>query len=178
LILPGLDGKQRMSKSLGNYVGITDPPEEMFGKLMSIPDDAMPTYFELVLRREFDSDADPNEAKRDLGRSVVARFHGESAAEQAESRFNEIHVSGQIPADAEQHSLKPFVDENQQVHLPALVAGLFDVSTSEARRLIEQGGVKLDGQTIPLETGFDMPVADLSGRTLQVGKRRFAALID
>lgn len=177
-ILPGLDGKQRMSKSLGNYVGITEPPEEMFGKLMSIPDDAMPTYFDLVLRREFDSEADPNEAKRELGRSVVARFHGESAAEQAESRFNEIHVSGGIPADIEQHSLEPFVDENQQVHLPGLVAGLFDVSTSEARRLIEQGGVKLDGETLSPDAGFDMSAVELSDRTLQVGKRRFAALTD
>ena len=175
-ILPGLDGKQRMSKSLGNYVGITDPPEEMFGKLMSIPDDAMPTYFELVLRREMSSDAPPNEAKRDLARSVVARFHGEAASEQAEARFDQIHVSGEVPSDVEQHRLASYVNEEGDVHLPGLIAGVFGVSTSEARRLIEQGGVKLDGEPLAANGQLDLPASGLQDKVLQVGKRRFAAL--
>jgi tyrosyl-tRNA synthetase len=175
-ILPGIDGKQRMSKSLGNYVGVTDPPEEIFGKLMSIPDDAMPSYYDLVLRREVPGELSPNEAKRELGRSVVARFHGESAAERAEARFDQIHVSGEIPEDVEEHSLAGFADPEGSVHLPLLISKLFGVSSSEARRLIEQGGVKLDGSPISAEHGLDLPVSELSGKVLQVGKRRFAAL--
>ncbi len=177
-ILPGIDGKQRMSKSLGNYVGVTEPPEEIFGKLMSIPDDAMPSYYELILRREIPGEMPPNEAKRELGRSVVARFHGESAAERAEARFDQIHVSGEIPEDVEEHSLAGFADPQGSVHLPAVISKLFDVSSSEARRLIEQGGVKLDGSAISPEHGLDLPVSELSGKVLQVGKRRFAALQD
>lgn len=175
-ILPGLDGKQRMSKSLGNYVGVTDAPEEIFGKLMSIPDEAMPTYYDLVLHREVPSGMPPNETKRELARSVVARFHGETAAEQSESRFDQIHVSGEIPDDVESHSLAAFADPDGNVHLPALISGLFGVSSSEARRLIEQGGVKLDGDALAADSGFDLPSVELTGRVLQVGKRRFASL--
>lgn len=177
-ILPGIDGKQRMSKSLGNYVGVTEPAEEIFGKLMSIPDDAMPSYYELVLRRDVPSDLAPNEAKRELARSVVARFHSESAADQAEARFDQIHVSGEIPEDVDQHSLAGFADAGGSVHLPAVISKLFGVSSSEARRLIEQGGVKLDGTPISADQGLDLPMAELSGKVLQVGKRRFAALTD
>lgn len=175
-ILPGLDGKQRMSKSLGNYVGITDTPEETFGKLMSIPDETMPVYYELVLRRDMPDGIPPNEAKRVLARSVVARFHGESAAEQAEARFDQIHVSGEIPEDVEEHSLAAFTDQDGNLHLPAVISGLFGVSSSEARRLIEQGGVKLDGETILANSGFDLPASEITGKVLQVGKRRFASL--
>jgi len=177
-ILPGLDGKQRMSKSLGNYVGVTDAPEDVFGKLMSIPDEVMPTYYDLVLRREVPAEMSPNEAKRELARSVAARFHGESAAEQAESRFDQIHVSGEVPDDVESHSLAVFANAEGDVHLPALISGLFGVSSSEARRLIEQGGVKLDGDTLAADSGFDLPSVELTGKVLQVGKRRFASLQD
>lgn len=177
-ILPGLDGKQRMSKSLGNYVGVTDAPEDVFGKLMSIPDEVMPTYYDLVLRREVPVEMSPNEAKRELARSVAARFHGESAAEQAESRFDQIHVSGEVPDDVESHSLAVFANAEGDVHLPALISGLFGVSSSEARRLIEQGGVKLDGDTLAADSGFDLPSVELTGKVLQVGKRRFASLQD
>lgn len=177
-ILPGLDGKQRMSKSLGNYVGVTDAPEDVFGKLMSIPDEVMPTYYDLVLRREVPAEMSPNEAKRELARSVAARFHGESAAEQAESRFDQIHVSGEVPDDVESHSLAVFANAEGDIHLPALISGLFGVSSSEARRLIEQGGVKLDGDTLAADSGFDLPSVELTGKVLQVGKRRFASLQD
>jgi tyrosyl-tRNA synthetase len=177
-ILPGLDGKQRMSKTLGNYVGVTDAPEDVFGKLMSIPDEVMPTYYDLVLRREVPAEMSPNEAKRELARSVAARFHGESAAEQAESRFDQIHVSGEVPDDVESHSLAVFANAEGDVHLPALISGLFGVSSSEARRLIEQGGVKLDGDTLAADSGFDLPSVELTGKVLQVGKRRFASLQD
>lgn len=174
-ILPGIDGKQRMSKSLGNYVGVTDAPEEAFGKLMSIPDEAMPTYFELVLRQGIPTGS-PNEAKRSLAREIVGRFHGESAAEQAEARFDQIHVSGEVPDDIEVKSISGFLDEDGRVHLPALLSGVFEISSSEGRRLIQQGGVKLDGTPVDPDADLDLPMSDLVGRVLQVGKRRFVSL--
>ena len=91
-ILPGLDGEQRMSKSLGNYVGVTEPPEEIFGKLMSIPDAVMPLYYELLLGDGQPADATPVEAKRALARQLVERFHDAAAAESAEAAFDRVHV--------------------------------------------------------------------------------------
>jgi tyrosyl-tRNA synthetase len=174
-ILPGRDGKERMSKSAGNYVGVTDPPEEMFGKVMSIPDDVMATYYELVLAEKPPADASPVEAKRALARGIVERFHrGEGEA--AEAHFDRVHVERGVPEDAPEVSLQDAPGVNADgVHLPALIAGVFEISSSEARRLIEQGGVKLDGESVPAGS-LDLPAGELSGRVLQVGKRRFARL--
>jgi tyrosyl-tRNA synthetase len=175
-ILPGIDGKQKMSKSLGNYVGVTDPPEEMFGKLMRLPDEAMGTYFGLLLGEEV-PEGDPMEAKRALARRIVERFHDPSAAEAAEARFDTVHVARQVPDDIPEVSLKDADGvNNRQVHLPALIAGTFEMSTSEARRLLAQGGVKLDGESLDAER-LDVPLEEVSGRVLQVGKRRFARLL-
>ena len=177
-ILPGIDGVRRMSKSLGNYVGVTDPPEEMFGKLMRMPDEAMGTYYELLLG-EPASEGDPMGAKRALARRIVERFHGAAAGEAAEARFDTVHVAREIPEDIPEVSLAEAdgVQPNGgEVHLPALIAGVFDVSSSEARRLIAQGGVKLDGEGLPSES-LDLPVGELGGRVLQVGKRRFVRLL-
>jgi tyrosyl-tRNA synthetase len=175
-ILPGIDGKQKMSKSLGNYVGVTDPPEEMFGKLMRLPDEAMGTYFGLLLGEEV-PEGDPMEAKRALARRIVERFHDPSAAEAAEARFDTVHVARQVPDDIPEVSLKDADGVNNgQVHLPALIAGTFEMSTSEARRLLAQGGVKLDGESLDAER-LDVPLEEVSGRVLQVGKRRFARLL-
>src|SRR5512143_792696 len=177
-ILPGIDGVRRMSKSLGNYVGVTDPPEEMFGKLMRIPDDAMGAYYELLLG-EPAPDRDPMGAKRALARRIVERFHDAAAGEAAEARFDTVHVAREIPEDIPEVSLAEAdgVQPNSgEVHLPALIAGVFDISTSEARRLIAQGGVKLDGEGVASES-LDLPVGKLSGRVLQVGKRRFVRLL-
>jgi tyrosyl-tRNA synthetase len=176
-ILPGTDGKQKMSKSLGNYVGVTEPPEEMFGKLMSVPDEAMGSYYELLLGEE-EPGGHPVEAKRALARRLVERFHGAEAAREAEARFDTVHVSRGVPDDIPEVSLGDadgVRDDRGQVHLPALIAGAFDISTSEARRLIAQGGVKLDGENVDADH-LDLPVEQLSGRVLQVGKRRFARL--
>ena len=176
-ILPGTDGKERMSKSAGNYIGVTDPPEEMFGKVMSIPDETMGTYYELVVGEEQPGDLSPVEAKRALGRRIVERFHDADAAESAESHFDRLHVERGIPDDAPEVSLKDAQGVNSDgVHLPALIAGVFDLSSSEARRLLEQGGVKLDGEGVPSGT-LDMPAGALAGKVLQVGKRRFARLV-
>ena len=180
-ILPGLDGERRMSKSLGNYVGVTEPPEEMFGKLLSIPDTAMGTYYELLLGEGLPSALEPNEAKRALARRLVDRFHGEGAGAAAEGHFNRIHKQGEIPADVEEVDLDAIEglhihdSPDTSVHLPALLAGAFEISTSEARRLLKQGGVKLDGKLLPAEP-LDVPLSELGGKVLQVGKRRFRAI--
>jgi tyrosyl-tRNA synthetase len=174
-ILPGTDGVRRMSKSFGNYVGVTDPPEEMFGKLMSIPDDAMGEYYRLLLYESLDPDLHPGEAKRELARKLVARFHGAGAAEHAEGRFDRLHVRREVPEDVRGVRVEP--GEHGEIHLPALIAREFDVSTSEARRLLSQGGVKIDGQALDGER-LDLPLAELAGKVLQVGKRRFIRVLD
>jgi tyrosyl-tRNA synthetase len=174
-ILVGTDGKQKMSKSLGNYVGVAEPPEEMFGKLMRIPDEAMPEYFRLLLGAG-QPEAPPNEAKRELGRRVVARFHGEAAAAAAEAHFDRLFVRHEAPEEVEELALAGFVADNGDlVHLPRLMSAAFEISASEARRLLGQGGVKLDGEPIPTGT-LDLAPDALEGRVLQVGKRRFRRL--
>jgi tyrosyl-tRNA synthetase len=174
-ILVGTDGTQKMSKSLGNYVGVTDAPEEMFGRLMSIPDEAMSDYYRLLLGAEAPSGA-PNEAKRDLARRIVDRFHGEGAGGRAERHFNRVFVDHAAPEEMPDVALAPFLsDGTGSVHLPALIAGAFEISSSEARRLIQQGGVKLDGEPLAADA-VDVAAGGLEGKVLQVGKRRFARL--
>jgi tyrosyl-tRNA synthetase len=170
-ILPGTDGVRRMSKSLGNYVGVTDPPEEMFGKLMSIPDEAMDEYRLLLLGDESGSGDDPGAAKRELARRLVERFHGADAAAAAAARFDRVHVQHLPPDDIEDMTLAP----DGEVHVPALLGEAFGLSRSEARRLIEGGGVRI-GERV-LEPGeLDLPAAELDGEVLRVGKRRFKRL--
>jgi tyrosyl-tRNA synthetase len=167
-ILPGIDGVQRMSKTLGNYVGITDPPDEIFGKLMRVPDDAMAVYYELLLDRPLDPAAPAVESKRTLAREICARYHGEEAARQAEAHFDRLHVERGLPDEVEEADLP----DEDPVHLPALIRDHFGVSGAEARRLLAQNGVKLDGE--PLHPrDLDIPAARLDGAVLQLGKRRF-----
>ncbi len=170
-ILPGLDGKQRMSKSAGNYVGVTDEPTDMFGKLMSVPDEALATYWTLLLGEELDSAKHPNQAKRELARRLVDRFGGDGAGGRAEARFDEVHIRREIPDDIDTVALPG--GDGDPVHLPALIASAFGTSASEARRLIGEGAVKLDGEPLPVDT-LDLEADALAGRVLQVGKRRFA----
>jgi len=175
-ILVGTDGVQKMSKSLGNYIGVTEAPEEIFGKTMRIPDEAMPEYYRLVLGAEPAAGAPPNEAKRALARGIVERFHDAAAATAAEEHFNRLFVERGAPDEVEELDLGPFLgDDDGEIHLPALMAGAFDISSSEARRLIGQGGAKLDGEPIPSGT-LDLAPAALDGRVLQAGKRRFRRL--
>jgi tyrosyl-tRNA synthetase len=174
-ILVGTDGVQKMSKSLGNYVGVTDAPEEMFGRLMSIPDEAMAEYYRLLLGSEQPQGA-PNQAKRELGRRIVDRFHGEGAGAAAEERFNRVFVQRSAPEEMPDVDLGDYrADGDGLVHLPRLIAGAFGLSSSEGRRLIQQGGVKLDGEPVAAAP-LDLEVASLDGRVLQVGKRRFCRL--
>ena len=171
-ILVGTYGVRKMSKSYDNYVGVTDEPADMFGKLMSVPDDVMAEYYLLLLGRELDGSAHPNEAKRAMARELVERFHSAGDATAAEARFDSVHKHGEVPEDIPEVEL----GEGEAVHLPALLAGAFGISSSEARRLIAQGAVKVEGQAVDPGV-LDVPAGDLRGRVVQVGKRRFARLI-
>jgi tyrosyl-tRNA synthetase len=175
-ILPGLDGERRMAKSLGNYVGVTDPPEEMFGKLMSLPDAAMPIYYELLLGAEMDSSQAPVEQKRELARRIVDRFHGTGAAADAEAQFDRVHKEHRAPEDIEEVRLSRGELSDGLIHLPALLSDHFGTSRSEARRLLAQGGVKLDGDPLG-EADLDVPVERLEGAVLQVGRRKFRRIV-
>jgi tyrosyl-tRNA synthetase len=175
-ILPGTDGKQRMSKSLGNYVAVTDPPEEMFGKLMSVPDEAMGEYWRLVLGEE-QPGGHPGAAKRELARRVVERFWDRAAAEAAEDRFDQVHVRREVPEDVEVAEIRAeWMGDGGEVHLPLLMESEFGLSRSEARRLIAQGGVRIDGEVLGSDR-LDVPVGELSGKVIQVGKRRFKRVV-
>jgi tyrosyl-tRNA synthetase len=174
-ILVGVDGVQKMSKSLDNYVGVTDAPEEMFGRLMRIPDEAMPEYFRLLLGEEVPA-GPANQAKRGLARRIVERFHDAAAAGEAEEHFDRLFVRHEAPDEVQEVELAPYLGEDAaSVHLPLLMAGAFEISSSEARRLIEQGGVKLDGEALSAGS-LDLEPSALDGRVLQVGKRRFRRL--
>ena len=175
-ILVGIDGVQKMSKSLDNYVGVTDAPEEMFGRLMRIPDEAMPEYYRLLLGEEARAGLGPNEAKRALGRRIVERFHDAAAAVTAEEHFNRLFVERQAPDEIEDLDISRYSGEDGVlIHIPVLMADAFGISSSEARRLLKQGGVRLDGE--PLDgDALDLAPADLDGKVLQAGKRRFRRL--
>ena len=171
-ILPGTDGERRMAKTLDNYIGVTEPPEEMYGKTMRVPDTALDAYYRLLLGEPPPAGTGPRDAKRALARALVARFHDPAAAEAAEQHFDRLHVEHRPPEEIEEGSFEPV---NGSVHLPALLQALFGLSRSEGRRLLEQGGVRLNGE--PLEAGEqDLPAERLDGAVLQVGKRRFRRL--
>jgi tyrosyl-tRNA synthetase len=167
-LLTGTDGERKMSKSFGNYIGITEPPDEMYGKTLSIPDESLAPWYELVLGAELPIDVSARDAKRELARRIVARFHGPATAEAAEEAFDRQFVRHELPEDVPELEWRR-VDGT--VHLPALLAQAFAISTSEARRSIAQGGVKLDGE--PLGDGLDVAEEFVDGRVLQLGKRRF-----
>jgi tyrosyl-tRNA synthetase len=171
-ILPGTDGVERMSKTLDNYVGVSEPPEEIYGKTLSIPDSAMGAWYQLLLGRSQPADVPPRDAKRALARALVARFHGQAAASEAEERFDRVHVAHEVPDEVEEAT---FEASDGLVHLPAVIESAFGVSRSEGRRLLAQGGVRLDGEALGPDEQ-DLPAERLDGVVLQVGKRRFRRL--
>jgi tyrosyl-tRNA synthetase len=172
-ILPGTDGVARMSKSSGNYIGVDEPAEEIFGKVMSIPDETMPTYYSLLTHEQFDPDEHPNQAKRRLARILVAQFHGEDAAAAAEDHFDRLFKQHEMPEDVAEFPLP----EGDPLHLPALLRDAFGISGAEARRLLAGGGVKLNGKALPADE-LDYGRGRLAGAILQLGKRRFVRLVD
>ena len=188
-LLEGLDGIQKMSKSYGNYIGLTEPADEMFGKAMSIPDELMVKYFTLatplapaeVRRVEAglaDNSLHPNAVKRRLAREIVTLYHDASAATTAEEAFDRVFKQHELPADIPEFSLDLAAEagEDGLVYLPALMVGCELSSTSsEGRRLIDGGGVKLNGVAL-VKGDYKRSAADLGGAVLQVGRRKYARL--
>ena len=179
-VLVGTDGTRRMSKSTGNYVGVAEPPAEQFGKVMSIPDAALAQWFGLVSGLSVAEQArwlapgvNPRDAKEALGKRIVARFHGDAAADAAASAFRRQFSAGELPADIPDHALPgppgTIVD--------LIVATGCAPTKSEARRLVEQGGVAIirDGATERVNE-ITAPVAPRDGDILKVGKRRYVRL--
>jgi tyrosyl-tRNA synthetase len=181
-ILVGTDGRQKMSKSLGNQIGITDPPEEMYGKTMNIPDEAMDDYYRLLLDpRSVGRDRSPaggpgalsaRDAKRALARELVAWLHSEADADAAERHFDRVFVERGAPHEIQEAR---FESDGGQLHLPGLIAEEFGMSRSEARRLIDQGGVTL-GEEQLAEGEHDVRSERADGQVLKVGRRRFRRL--
>jgi tyrosyl-tRNA synthetase len=169
-LLVGTDGAQKMSKSFGNHVGITETPQEMYGKTLSLPDSALDEWYSLLLGTAPPAELGPRDAKRALARALVTRFNGPAAATEAEAAFDRVFVSRELPAEIEEAEVSV---ADGSVHLPALIAELFGGSRSEARRHLASGAVRLDGEAVG---SLDVPAADLDGRVLQVGKRRFRRL--
>jgi len=187
-ILVGTDGHRKMSKSLGNQIGITDAPEEMYGKAMAIPDEAIGEYYRLLLDSVAapddtsapahsgalvaPSERSPRDAKRALARELVRWLHSAEDAAAAERHFDRVFVERELPemiAEAKFHS------DAGLVHLPGVMADEFGISRSQARRLIDQGGVTLGGAQLAAGE-HDVPDARADGQVLKVGKRRFRRL--
>ena len=166
-LLVGLDGIEKMSKSRGNYIGVTEPPEEMFGKVMSIPDTALAQWWELLAGGE--PPDDPMAWKLELARRITSRWHGADGAEAGAAHFTRVVRQRQAPADVPEAPLP----EDDPVHLPAVLARAFGMSTSEARRLIAQGAVRLDDEPVG---DLDVPRERLAGALVQAGRRRFVRL--
>ncbi|HEY5286337.1 MAG TPA: tyrosine--tRNA ligase [Solirubrobacteraceae bacterium] len=171
-ILVGTDGTRKMSKSFGNHIGVTDDAEDMYGKVLSIPDEAMGEYYRLLLGRKLDGELSPREAKRALARELVGWLHSPEEAVSAESAFDRVFVQRGAPEQIEEFV---FEGSGGVVHLPGLMADVFGMSRSEARRLIDQGGVSLDEQAL-VGGEHDLPPERLEGAVLRVGKRRFRKL--
>jgi tyrosyl-tRNA synthetase len=170
-LLVGTDGAMKMSKSLGNYIGVTDPPNEMFGKVMNIPDHLMPDYYSLLLDRSM-PDAEPVEQKRELARSIVRMFHGENAAAEAERTFDAV-VRRQVPEKVPEVELS---GDGEVWIVDLITLAGFASTNGEARRFIRGGAVRLDGEVIGDET-LSLEGGDVIGKVLQVGKRRYARFV-
>jgi tyrosyl-tRNA synthetase len=166
-LLLSWDG-EKMSSSVGNNVPLTAAPEEQFGRTMRIPDEQLDDWYRLVVERPA-PEGDPLEAKLGVARFVVARSHGEEAAREAEAHFTRVVREGKAPEDVPQAPLP----DGDPVHLPAVLADAFGLSTSEARRLINDRAVKVDGNVV---VDLDLPRADLENALVQAGKRRFVRL--
>jgi tyrosyl-tRNA synthetase len=172
-ILPGVDGERKMSKSLGNHIGVTDPPQEMYGKTLSLPDTAMAAWYELLLGEPLPQDLSPRDAKHALARRLVERLHSAQDAEAAAAHFERVFVQGDLPEEIEE---APFAaQDGAAVHMPALIAASFGGSRSDARRKLAQGAVRLDGTPLGSED-LDLAPDRLDGAVLQVGKRGFRRL--
>jgi tyrosyl-tRNA synthetase len=171
-ILPGVDGAEKMSKSVGNHVGVTDAPGEMYGRTLSLPDEAMGTWFSLLAVPAPPEGASARDAKHALAAALVERYHGPEAAAAAADEFVARHVRHELPDDVAEATVAA---TDGVVHLPAALADAFGMSRSEARRVLAQGGVKVEGE--PLDGAeLDVPRERVDGAIVQVGKRNFRRL--
>jgi len=168
-ILPGVDGERKMSKSLGNHIGVTEAPQEMYGRTLSLPDTALAVWYERLLGEPPAAELGPRDAKHALARRLVERFHSKDAADGAAADFDRVFVQGSMPDEIEEAS---FSAADGAVHLPALIADSFGGSRSDARRKLAQGAVRLDGTALGAED-IDLAPERLDGAVLQVGKRQF-----
>jgi tyrosyl-tRNA synthetase len=178
-ILPGTDGVERMSKSTGNYIGVTEDPRDQYGKVMSIPDEKMMTYFRLLTAHHADELArmdeelasgavNPRDLKARLAREIITRLRGAEAAASAEEHFDRVFRRHEAADDLQELALEPAdVEEGGDVFLPAVMERWFGQTRSEWRRRIQQGGVSLDGEPL---TALAVPAAALAGRRLKAGK--------
>ncbi len=171
-LLVGIDGQRKMSKSYGNHVGIAESPEEIYGRTLRIPDEALGEWYDLLLGQVPAEGLGPRDAKRALARALVERFHGPQAAAEAEADFDRRFVARELPDDVAEEWLDP---ANDPVHVPELVSRLFGGSRSEARRKLTQGGVRLDGVALDGQA-LDLPLSSLDDTVLQLGKRQFRRL--
>jgi tyrosyl-tRNA synthetase len=187
-LLAGTDGEQKMSKSYGNYIGVTDSPEDMFGKVMSIPDSLMITYWSLLTgagKREVDSierrlgsgEYHPAEAKRDLAERLVTLYHSADAATAAREHFDRVFREKDKPKDIPEMALPPEAVQNGKVWVPRLLTALkLTPSNGEARRLVEQGGVRLNDEVLA-DANAEFDPARLHDCVVQVGKRKFVRIL-
>jgi tyrosyl-tRNA synthetase len=189
-LLEGLDGVQKMSKSLGNYVGIAEAPGVQFGKVMSLPDALMPQYFELatawpLTRADATREAlargelAPVDAKRLLARTVVELYHGAGAGEAAETEFDRVFKAHDVPSDIAEITVPVGEFRDGTIRVARLLALAFPsavASNREGKRLIEQGGVRLDGERVE-DSELALSKADVGGRLLQLGRRHWARLL-
>ena len=187
-LLEGTDGVQKMSKSYGNYIGLTDEPSDMFGKVMSIPDELMVKYFRLASTMPVDEvdrieeglkndELHPNKIKRQLARNIVAAYYDEQTAADAEGQFDQVFKNHEVPDDIPECSVDLMPNDEGKVYLAKLLAEADLASgTGEARRLIDGGGVKINGETVPAKQ-YNVDPSALAGATLQVGKRKFVKLV-
>ncbi len=159
-----------MSASRGNYIGLKEPPEEQFGKAMRVPDSLLDQWYRLVMERDGAPAGEPLEAKLELARFIVARAHGEEAARAAEEHFTRVVREGRAPEDV---PVREFIHPDPVVHLPQLLAQIFGQSSSHWRRVIDQGGVKIDGEPVG---EYDVPRERVAGSLVQAGKRQFVRL--
>jgi tyrosyl-tRNA synthetase len=171
-LLTGLDGERKMSKSYGNQIGVSEPPGEMYGKTLRIPDELLPEWYGLLLGEPVPEGLAPRDAKRALARALVTRFWGAEAAAEAEAGFDRVFIAHELPEEIPEAVV---AGNGGVLHLPQVIVEVFGGSRSEARRKLAQGGVRLDGERLPPEP-LDVPAAALDGRVLQLGKRQFARL--
>jgi tyrosyl-tRNA synthetase len=170
-LLVGIDGREKMSKSLGNQIGVSDPPNEIYGRTMRVADELLGSYFELVLGRELPADLGPRDAKRLLAHDLVAEFHGVDAAAAAEQEWDQVFVNQGEPSDIEVVEIS--TGGVGLVHMPAVLADAFGVSRSEGRRLTASGSVYIDDLKI---VDMDVRADLLDNAVLRVGRRRFRRL--